>query len=85
VLQVEDNGPGIPRDVMPRLFDRFYRARRTEQKEKGTGLGLSIVKSVAERHRGRAFARSELPMFSTLWTNRGATFGMILPFRETAD
>lgn len=85
VLQVEDDGPGIPRDVLPRLFDRFYRARRTEQKEKGTGLGLAIVKSVAEKHKGRVFARSELPMFSTLWTNRGSTFGMVMPFRDKPD
>jgi signal transduction histidine kinase len=84
-LQVEDNGPGIPRDVLPRLFDRFYRARRTEQKVTGTGLGLSIVKSVAEKHQGRAFVRSELPMFSTLWTNRGSVFGMIMPYRAPAE
>ncbi len=82
VLTVEDNGPGIPKDVQGRLFERFYRARRTEQKVTGTGLGLSIVKSVAERHHGRVFVRSELPLFSTLWTNKGSTFGMIMPFRK---
>jgi len=85
VLSVEDNGPGIPKDVQRRLFERFYRARRTEDKVTGTGLGLSIVKSVAERHQGRAFVRSELPLFSTLWANKGSTFGLIMPFREVPN
>lgn len=82
VLQVEDDGPGIPREAQTRLFERFYRVRHTEHKSKGTGLGLAIVKSVAEKHGGRAFVHSDLPATSALWRNAGATFGMVLPIRE---
>jgi PAS domain S-box-containing protein len=82
VLQVEDNGPGIPREALSHLFERFYRARRTEQKVQGTGLGLAIVKSVAEKHQGYVFVHSELPLFSALWKNRGSIFGMVMPYRE---
>lgn len=51
-LHVHDNGPGIPEDLRPRIFDRFTRAdhRRTKT---GTGLGLSIVSAVVEAHGGR--------------------------------
>jgi PAS domain S-box-containing protein len=83
VLQVEDNGPGIPREALSHLFERFYRARRTEQKVQGTGLGLAIVKSVAEKHQGYVFVHSELPLFSALWKNRGSTFGMVMPYPES--
>ncbi len=82
VLQVQDNGPGIPREAQRRLFDRFYRVRSTEGSTTGTGLGLAIVKSVAEQHRGRVTVYSELPLFSTLWQNKGTTFNLILPYRN---
>jgi two-component system phosphate regulon sensor histidine kinase PhoR len=85
VLQVQDNGPGIPRDAQRRLFDRFYRVRSAENTAVGTGLGLAIVKSVAEQHKGRVTVYSELPLFSTLWQNKGTTFSMILPYRDRAD
>ena len=85
MLQVEDNGPGIPREALTHLFERFYRAPHPDQSVTGTGLGLSIVKSVAERHGGRAFVRSELPVFGKPWRNRGSVFGMALPIRQTAE
>ncbi|HKW83898.1 MAG TPA: ATP-binding protein [Burkholderiaceae bacterium] len=47
-LQVDDSGPGIPRDERGHVFDRFY--RRASSTEPGTGLGLAIVRGVAERH-----------------------------------
>ncbi len=50
VLEVEDNGPGIPREDLPRVFDRFFRLPGSQPQ--GSGLGLAIVKNVAERHRG---------------------------------
>jgi PAS domain S-box-containing protein len=53
IIKVQDNGPGIPDDLQPRLFEKFYRAKqRGTEKIKGTGLGLAIVKSIAERHGG---------------------------------
>jgi len=48
VLEVIDNGPGIPAAERERAFDRFY--RRANAHEQGSGLGLAIVKAVAERH-----------------------------------
>ena len=49
VLTVEDSGPGMASDDLPRVFDRFFRAGDT-QAETGNGLGLAIVKTIAERH-----------------------------------
>jgi PAS domain S-box-containing protein len=72
ILQVEDNGPGIPPEAQERLFERFYRVRQTEEKVPGTGLGLAIVKSVAERHNGEAYVYSE--------PGKGSIFGMALPY-----
>jgi two-component system, sensor histidine kinase and response regulator len=50
-VEIRDEGPGIEPDLLPRLFDRYFRVRSPEKTE-GTGLGLSIVKSVAEAHGG---------------------------------
>lgn len=54
-LTVTDDGPGIPRDEIPRVFDRFYRgaASAGPERAQGTGLGLPIAKSIAQAHGGR--------------------------------
>ena len=51
VVEVEDNGPGIPAEERQRVLERFYRVPGTGQE--GSGLGLSIVNAVAERHSGK--------------------------------
>ena len=51
ILEVEDAGPGIPREERDRVFDRFYRGEGVA--EGGTGLGLAIVRRIAQRHGGR--------------------------------
>ena len=51
VLQVADNGIGIPTEEIPELFTRFYRTTKTRGLFPGTGLGLSIVKTIADKHR----------------------------------
>jgi signal transduction histidine kinase len=71
-LEVIDNGPGIPEEALPHLFDRFYRVPGTTAE--GTGLGLSIVKSIVEKHGGRVEARSE--------PGKGSTFVMTLPIPQ---
>jgi signal transduction histidine kinase len=72
-VRVFDNGVGIPRSDLKRVFRRFYRVPAVAVRARGSsGLGLFIVRSVARRHGGKAFAESE-------GTGRGSTFTLLLP------
>jgi heavy metal sensor kinase len=54
-IRVDDDGPGLPADLLPRAFERFQRAEQARSRDAGgTGLGLSIVRAIAEAHRGSA-------------------------------
>jgi heavy metal sensor kinase len=70
-VSVSDTGTGIPRDALPRVFDRFYRADTARQQSGGTGLGLAIARMIAEQHGGTIAAESE--------PGRGSTFTVRLP------
>ena len=60
-VSIEDFGPGIPAEHLPRLTERFYRVDvDSSRAHKGTGLGLAIVKHILTRHRGRLTVRSQL-------------------------
>ncbi len=77
-ISVEDNGPGIPAQHLPRLTERFYRVPSAAALEKGgTGLGLAIVKHVVNRHRG------ELRIFSE--EGAGSKFSVVLEERLQRD
>ncbi|RJP16612.1 MAG: GAF domain-containing protein [Candidatus Abyssobacteria bacterium SURF_5] len=59
-IEVSDNGIGIPKADMPRLFSEFFRAENARSiEEHGTGLGLAIVKEIVEQHEGRILVESE--------------------------
>ncbi len=72
-LSVSDDGVGISKEDLPRIFERFYRAdkARTRDSIHGTGLGLAIVKHITQLHGGRVEAESEL--------GKGTTIRVILP------
>ncbi len=72
LLRVSDQGPGMPRDALPRLTERFYRVEGQKSGDKsGTGLGLAIVKHIVNRHKGGLAAETVL--------GRGSTFSVWLP------
>ncbi|MEZ4919958.1 MAG: ATP-binding protein [Saprospiraceae bacterium] len=66
---VEDSGPGIPKEEMDRIFNRFYQMEGTE--EKGSGIGLSLVKELVDLHGGQISVESN--------QGRGARFSVSLP------
>ncbi len=77
VLAVADDGPGIPREHIPRLTERFYRIDKGRSRAAGgTGLGLAIVKHIVSRHRGQLVIESE--------EGHGSTFSVWLPATQTA-
>lgn len=76
VVQVQDNGNGIPAADLARIFERFYQVdkSRTQQFPRGAGLGLAIVRELVELHHGRIQAHSEV--------GKGSLFTVYLPTGE---
>ncbi len=77
ILSIEDNGPGIPADHIPKLFDRFYRVDTARDRAVGgSGLGLSIVKWIVEAHNGTVSVSSKVGV--------GTRFDVRLPLLRVA-
>ncbi|WP_184549199.1 PAS domain-containing sensor histidine kinase [Mucilaginibacter sp. FT3.2] len=66
-ISVTDNGPGIPEEKIPYLFDRFYRIDHGGSQYAGLGLGLYICAEIVKRHGGRVGVDSELGKGSAFW------------------
>ena len=74
ILQVSDNGAGIPKGDQPHIFDKFYRASNVPSDSSGSGLGLAIVKTIIESHQGRIWVESA--------EDKGSTFFVVLPAHQ---
>jgi signal transduction histidine kinase len=77
-ISVQDDGPGIPAEHLPLVFERFYRVDPSRSREDGgTGIGLAIARSIVEAHGGSIWAESE--------PGRWTRFVFSLPFDEAAE
>lgn len=74
-IRVQDTGEGIPPDILPHIFDKFFRGEEKEGQAKGTGLGLSIAKQIVEMHGGSIEVQS-VP-------GEGSTFTVALPLETS--
>lgn len=73
-VHVRDEGPGLPEEVIPEIFDRFVQSGPQVKRERGNGLGLAIAKGIAELHNGDIAVRNN--------DDSGATFSVNLPLAE---
>ena len=77
ILSISDEGLGIPKQDLPKIFDRFYRVDKARSRAQGgTGLGLAIAKEIIKQHHGFIWAKSEY--------GKGSTFTIVLPYDNDA-
>ena len=77
ILSISDQGLGIPKQDLPKIFDRFYRVDRARSRAQGgTGLGLAIAKEIIKQHNGFIWAKSIY--------GKGSTFTIVLPYDKDA-
>ncbi|RID96123.1 cell wall metabolism sensor histidine kinase VicK [Streptococcus constellatus] len=77
ILSISDEGLGIPKKDLPKIFDRFYRVDKARSRAQGgSGLGLAIAKEIIKQHHGFIWAKSEY--------GKGSTFTIVLPYDKDA-
>lgn len=77
ILSISDEGLGIPKKDLPKIFDRFYRVDKARSRAQGgSGLGLAIAKEIIKQHNGFIWAKSEY--------GKGSTFTIVLPYYKEA-
>lgn len=77
ILSISDEGLGIPKKDLPKIFDRFYRVDKARSRAQGgSGLGLAIAKEIIKQHHGFIWAKSEY--------GKGSTFTIVLPYDKEA-
>lgn len=75
IVSISDQGLGIPKADLPKIFDRFYRVDKARSRSQGgTGLGLAIAKEIVKQHKGFIWAKSEY--------GHGSTFTIVLPYSK---
>ncbi|MGT2942405.1 cell wall metabolism sensor histidine kinase VicK [Streptococcus constellatus subsp. viborgensis] len=77
ILSISDEGLGIPKKDLPKIFDRFYRVDKARSRAQGgSGLGLAIAKEIIKQHHGFIWEKSEY--------GKGSTFTIVLPYDKEA-
>ena len=77
IVSISDTGPGIPKDELPHIFDRFYKIEKPAEQVGGIGMGLALVKNIVEAHGGKVSVESEV--------GKGSKFSFSLPVIEPCE